>query len=84
MLDQEEVGLLSAKKTKRTPESNNETRVVLGLVGSTTLAEGEHSWHGALLKVAPAFVSVMVVIKNEEAGVVAMILAILSQTVHRR
>ena len=78
MLDQE-VGLLSARKTP-------ETRVVPRLVGQIKLTEGEHSWGGALMKVAVALVSAKVVKKNEWAGgveVEAMILAILSQTVHQ-
>ena len=78
MLDQE-VGLLSAKKTP-------EIRVVPRLVGQTMLVEGEHSWSGALIKVAAGLVSAQVVRKNvwaEEVEVEAMILEILSQTVHR-
>jgi hypothetical protein len=85
MFDQEVVGPLSARKTKRAPVSSSMTRVELGLVGWTTSVEGVHSWGGAV-KVVAAHVSVKVVIKNVRAGaagVGAMILAILSQTVHR-
>lgn len=84
-LDQE-VNRLSVKKTKRAPVTSKETRVVLVLGGWTTLAEGGHSWRGAVVKVVAAFVSVKVVSRNvwaEEAGVGAMVLVILSQTVHR-
>ncbi len=83
--DQEAVGPLSAKKTKRTPVASNVTRVVLGSGGWTTSMEGGHSWHGDVV-VEAALVSVKVVKKNVwagAAGVGAMIPAILSQTVHQ-